>query len=165
MPWDSNYFEEASRLFQDSDPFVSRTAEILYQQMLAEYARSNASPQTGFNILYFFQSVIRWLLLERPDITLTSTAYPYPCEPICATNRPARLDRWNGNAGMWKRYIELVNADSDPSGDHFDVDYALRIISSAIDEHGELRDPGAEPQESVTNFDYWLSGFNSEQTS
>ena len=43
MPKESNYFEEASLLFREQDSFVSRTAESLYQQMLAEHLRGNAA--------------------------------------------------------------------------------------------------------------------------
>ena len=164
MSKESNYFEEAYCLCNDSDWFVANTAKALYEQMHARHVRDGLSPNAGFNILYFYQSVIRLLLLERNYLKLNSPRYPYSCEAIRGINYPDGFSKWNGNLLLWRRYAELVSADSNPFGDDFDVDYAIKIAASVIDDKGALRHPIAEEEVGKLDYDEWLAGFNSDQS-
>src|SRR5665811_889626 len=110
MPKESDYFEEAYRLCYDSDSFISRTAETLYQHMRTRYTEIGLSPKGGFNILYFFQSAIRVLLIEHPEIKLTTKLFPYQCNRINAVNYPDELQKWSvhQNAELVGKYLDLV---------------------------------------------------------
>jgi hypothetical protein len=155
MGKNNNYFGEAAKLFQASDPLVAETAETLYQHMLAEYTRNDLKPIAGFNILYFFQSVIRLRFVGGIGTTVTSTEYLKTTPPIKGINVPGAL-----HEQVLKDYVAIVKADSTPLGDDFDVGYALRIIAIAIEPNLELR-PVVVPHMSDEVFDYyWLSGFN-----
>ncbi len=131
MPKDNTYFDEASKLLHDDDVFISYISNFVYKNMLNCHLDSGLSPAfpDTFNILYFFQSVIRALLMEHPEVTLTSKSFPYPCERINAVNWPDDSGVWSrDNSGTLIRYLDLVRGDSDTSGNKFDVDYSVKII-------------------------------------
>ena len=88
MPKESDYFEEAYRLCCDSDQFISHTAETLYQHMRARYTESGLSPKGGFNILYFFQSAIRVLLMEHPENHTDNQTLPISVQPYQRSELP-----------------------------------------------------------------------------
>jgi hypothetical protein len=160
MPRESNFFEEAMTLCQDSDPNVSRLAEAVYRAMLEENQHRNLSPQGSFNILYFVQTVVRAWLSERPNVTLKAdTGFPQGCEPISGFNWPTMETCGNPIAN---RFVKLVEADSDSTGDKFDVAYAVKIIELLFGGDGELRCRNSGEMDGE-EFDNWLSGFNSEQ--
>ncbi len=162
MPRESDFFEEAVALCHDSDPNVSRLAEAIYRVMLEKYQQENLSPHGGFNILYFFQTVIRTWLSERPDVTLKwGTGFPQKCEPISGARWP-RMDA--STNVIVNRFVELVKADSDSKGDDFDVTYAVTIIELLFGSDGDLRCCTSEEMDVEDFDDYWLSGFNSEQS-
>ena len=137
MPIESNYFEESAFLHNDPDPFVSRAASRLYDHLL----KNKIIPEGGFNILYFYQSVIELLLQKDKEIILApSTEFPYPCAPINAYNVPENFDQWEGecDVSVLQDYVKIVEKDSQSSGEPFDVGYALQILSVAIDENYQL---------------------------
>jgi hypothetical protein len=129
--------------------------------MLARHHRDGLSPREGFNILYFFQSTIRLLLAHHHEITLGPTNYPYPCEPIRAVNCPTEFDDADRNRKLWTEYVRCVNADSVPTGEEFDVGYAISILSSAIGGNGMLDKSRTETTGDKADADEWLAGFNS----
>lgn len=160
MPRDSNFFEEAVTLCQDSDPTVSRFAEAIYRAMLEECQHHNLSPQGPFNILYFIQTAVRSWLSERPTVVLKGeTQFPLKTEPISGFNWPRMA---TCNNPMVNRFVDLVKADSVSTGDGFDVTYAVKIVELLFGDDGELR---CRDSGTMNNgeFDYWLSGFNREQ--
>ncbi|GAA4441681.1 hypothetical protein [Bremerella cremea] len=160
MPRESNFFEEAMTLCQDSDPNVSRLAEAIYRAMLEENQHRNRSPQRSFNILYFVQTVVRAWLSERPGVGLKAdTGFLQECESISGVNWP-RIETF-GNP-IANRFVNLVKADSDSKGDEFDVAYAVKIIELLFGDDGELRCRNSGEM-NAEEFDYWLSGFNGEQ--
>jgi len=175
MPKETNYFEEAYRLCQDADSLVSHTAKALYDQMLCQILNNKLLPLGKFNILYFFQSTIRALLMEFPKVTLTSSIFPCPFEPINGWNWPDGLQMQtcdaHENCSLLLDYMEIVKEDSDPAGDEFDVSYASTIIIKAIDQNEQSnilnawKDPAsiALNEGDTLDFDYWLSGFNCDQ--
>jgi len=172
MPKESNYFEEAYELCSDSDPIISRTATLLYQEMTKQHNKFGLVPEGDFNIYYFFQSVARTLLFSRPSTK--SNINSQACGPIKIFMLPSVIDTINESyfvrTGLFEIYLDLLQIDSDQQGDLFDVTFAFEIVSAAIDEasiawifgNGDTVGPpnGAE----VCEFDYWLSGFNSNQS-
>lgn len=160
MPQESNHFEEAARLCTDTNPFVSRVADVLYQHMLTEHLRNKTQPKFGFNILYFFQTVIKSLLELHPDIELNTTEYPYECPPIKAVNWPPRIDIVNGDRSVWNKFATFVRADSVSMGDEFDVSYAMKIISLTGDIYFNVKVRGGDSIKSGAEWDYWLLGFS-----
>ncbi|TWT61738.1 hypothetical protein [Rubinisphaera italica] len=161
MQNDSTFFEEAVKLCNDANPHVSRIAESLYQCMLTNNQEKNLSPIGSFNILYFFQVVIRLWFSQHTTIELGQTNYPYPCESICGCIWPSNE---SGRNCMVEGFIEIVRSDSVPEGSDFDVTYATEIIALVFDNNGELRELPFSLEPSEQDFDYWLSGFNTDQT-
>jgi hypothetical protein len=148
-------YAAARRLVDDPCDTVSSIARTLYCQML----KSRATPD-GFNDLYFFQAVIRVWLSEHSDIELKETQFPLECKSIKGINWPA-IDTCRHE--LAKRFVDLAKSDSVSAGDVFDVGYAVKIIESSFDEQGKLRCCSSAELKEI-EYDYWLSGFNSNQS-
>lgn len=161
MQKDSNHFEEAAKLCNDENSNVSNIAESLYQCMLKENQEKNLLPLGEFNILFFFQAVIGLWFSQHSNIELGHTSYPHPCEPIKGCNWP--LLEYGCNR-MVNGFIEIVRRESVSEGSDFDVAYATEIIAMVFDNDGELRTLPSPAEPSEQEFDYWISGFNTDQS-
>lgn len=161
MQKDPSFFEEAAKLCNDANPNVSRIAESLYQCMLKENQEKNLLPIGEFNILYFFQAVIGLWFSQHSNIEFGHTSYPHPCEPIRGCNWPPLESGGNRMVGG---FVEIVRSESVSEGSDFDVAYATEIIAMVFDHDGELRKSPSPAEPSEQEFDYWLSGFNIDQS-
>lgn len=97
-----------------------------------------------------------------------STAEKY----VCLSKVQRRLtglrsyDRQGTSVGT---YVALVLEQSQDEGDEFDLGYALRIACETInvETHDKILMKSNVDERTAemsdTDFDYWLSGFNSEQ--
>ena len=124
------------------------------------------SPDGDFNILYFFQSVIRLLISEHTALAIRAKKIELqPCK-IMAGNIPSHLAKWKASyfveSKLAAKYLELVHSDSSPDGASFDLTYALEVQTSVID--GEFIDQAMRAtdinlNDSDFDEDLWLSGF------
>jgi hypothetical protein len=176
MPKESGYFEESSELHHDPDLFISNITEILYRIMLACYLERGLTPlpRGDFNIFYFYQSVVRVLLIQHPEVTLTSKGFPYPCARINAVNWPDSSRIWSlqHNSATLISYLNLVSGDSEPSGDNFDLGYAVEILTRLLKNETYINMsiyfkahlPGSSKRVGDVDFDEWLAGFIDKQS-
>jgi len=175
VPKESNYFEEACRICRDDEPIVSRTSEVLYNQMLNLRISKGIIPSGNFNILYFFQSAIKALLREFPGVVLTTDVLSYQVEPINGWNWPDENQiqelEIQSNNSIFMHYHDVIAEDSSRDGEKFDVSYADRVIMCALRKTTEsnllgiwTEKPSKSTEEKADpmDFDYWLSGFNSD---
>jgi hypothetical protein len=176
VPQESNYFEEAYELCSHRNSLVARTAETLYEAMRRENAESDIEPKGHFNLRYFFLSVARLLAIHDSSLEVEGVLAKEPCAAIKAFNIPSDSEREAikqsrfHELGLVESYLALVAEDSKSDGDEFDVHYAICLASKAIDA-SKLKwivgksetTPEQSSEMSEDDFDYWLSGFNSNQ--
>lgn len=165
MPRYNNYFDEAIMICRDSDLDVRSIAETLYQRMLAESINNKLLPCPGFNMFYFIQSAVRLWISQQTEKQWDDAAYKHHAKSVKGVNWPVSGEALHEQNSMALRFVELVRTESTPSGDEFDMEYAVKILKLTFDDAGNLLDPVRFTIEDEADFDNWLSGFNAENVS
>lgn len=157
MPRESNFFEEAMTLCSNDNRFVSYVANAIYKTMLYENQYRKLSPKDGFNIHYFFKTVISvWYSDSTLDVSRQNIQFSDDVQMINGINWPCMETCSNP---MVNRFIDQVKCDSNSNGDSFDVTYAVEILKSLIEKDCRILDEFSE-ELNESQFDYWLTGFD-----
>ena len=175
MPRDTNYFEEAYELCSHREQIIARTSDALYKAMRRRNVESGDEPKGQFNIRYFFLSLAQVISTHAESGQAESAISQESCAAINVCNVPSGKelsmlsDCHLSNVGIMGAYVALVSEQSQDEGDEFDLGYALRIACETINVEthdkilmkSDINERTAEMSD--IDFDYWLSGFNSEQ--
>lgn len=168
MPEHDNYFEEAYSLCKSKNPIVARTSEALYQTMLQLHQSEGVQPEGDFNMFFFFKSVVMEIA-SNASVELNLDDCP-ESSSISVVKLPESLAAWKesylNRIGILNDLVTRMKRSSVSNGLMFDAEYAIRVASLALDEKALewICGRGAQPElfNIDDDFDYWLSGFNSE---
>ena len=155
-------YEIAQSLLYEGEPLVVIVGTQLHHEVISDESRE-LRPRWPFDMAYFYASMCSTVaaMLEHPIASFALTP-----RMVAAGVPDLRTQHWSGcdfcALGLAARYVAMVQSDSVPGGDPFDLQFALEIACRALS-----RTFLASLKEKVENFnsnapsdpwDDWLDG-------